>query len=248
MPDIARFTLTDVRLFTAGADLTSASNKVEISAEVDEKDTTNYASGGWKELLGGLGSAEISGEGQWEAGDPSRVDDASWAMLGGTGPWTVCPTAATVSSLAWLTSAMRADYKIGDAVGEVAPWSGKGVSTWPLVRGQIAHPPGTARTATGTGTALNLGVVPAGRRLYAALHVLSVAGTGTPSITVSVESDDGAGMASPASRLTFAAATAAGGQILRTDSAAITDTHYRAAWSVSGTSPSFMFALALGIR
>ncbi|MEU0102394.1 hypothetical protein [Streptomyces sp. NPDC006267] len=244
---MGKFVLLDARLFAPGADLSGASNKIELTSEIEDKDVTNYRSQGWKEVLGGLGSAEISAEGQWEAGDPSMVDDVSWSTLGGIGPYTVCPTDSVVGALAYLTSGMRVDYKVGDAVGEVAPWTGTVKSSWPLVRGQIAHPPGTARTTTGTGTVLNLGAIPAGKRLYAALHVLSAAGT-TPSLTVSVESDDAAGMADPTTLLTFPAADEPGGQILRTDGTAITDTHYRLAWTISGTTPSFMFAVSLGIR
>lgn len=239
--------LTNVRAFTGGADLTGNSNKVEISTEVEIKDSTNYASNGYKEVMGGLTQAEISAEGQWEAGDPGKVDDASWAQLGGVGPWSVSANnAATVGDLAYLTYAMRADYKLFDAVGEIAPWMGTAKSSWPMARGQFAHPPGTARTASGTGAALNVGAVAAGKRLYAALHVLSVSGT-TPSITVRVESDDGSGFASPTTRLTFDAATAVGGQILRTDGTAITDTWWRVAWTITGTTPSFMFCSSLGV-
>ncbi|MEW1719777.1 hypothetical protein [Streptomyces sp. NPDC093109] len=244
---MGKFILLDTRLFAPGADLSGASNKVELSTEIEDKDVTNYRSQGWKEVIGGLGSAEIAAEGQWEAGDPSLVDDASWSTLGGTGPYTVCPTDSTVGALAYFTNGLRTDYKVGDAVGEVAPWAGTVKSSWPLVRGQIAHPPGLARTATGTGTALQLGTIPTGKRLYAALHVLSAAGTGTPSITARIESGDGA-FASPTTRLTFTAATAAGGQIARGDGAAVTDTHYRVAWTIAGTAPSFMFAVSLGIR
>ncbi|MEU6491087.1 hypothetical protein ABZ890_11920 [Streptomyces sp. NPDC046984] len=240
--------LTNVRCFASGVDLTGNSNKIELSSEAEEKETTNYASQGWKELLGGLASAEISGEGQWEAGDPSKVDDASWSQFGGVGPWSIsADNAANVGDLAYFTSALRADYKVGDAVGEVAPWTSSAKSSWPLVRGQFGHPPGTARTATGTGTALNLGAVAAGQRLYAALHILSVAGT-TPSITARVESDDNSGFTSATTRLTFAVATAGGGQILRTDGSAITDTWWRVAWTISGTTPSFLFAASLGIQ
>ncbi|MFD4745048.1 hypothetical protein ACFWOS_06265 [Streptomyces rubiginosohelvolus] len=244
---MGKFTLLDARLFAPGADLSGASNKIELTSEIEDKDTTNYRSGGWKEVIGGLGSAEISAEGQWEAGDPSMVDDASWSTLGGIGPYTVCPTDSVVGALAYLVSGLRTDYKVGDAVGEVAPWAGTVKSSSPLVRGQIAHPPGTARTATGTGTVLNLGAVPAGKRLYAALHVLSAAGT-TPSITARIESDDSAGFGTPITRAAFTAATVPGGQIARTDGLAITDTHYRVAWTISGTTPSFMFAVSLGIR
>lgn len=240
--------LTNVRCFAVGVDLTANSNKVELSAEVESKDSTNYASNGWGEVLGGLASAELSAEGQWEAGDPSKVDDASWSQLGGIGPWSVSANnSAAVGDLAYLVSAMRSDYKLFDAVGEVAPWTGTAKSSWPVARGLFAHPPGTARTATGTGTGLELGAVAAGDRLYAALHVLSVAGT-TPSITARVESDDNSGFSSATTRLTFDASTAVGGQILRTDGSAITDTWWRMAWTISGTTPSFLFAGALGIQ
>ncbi|MFF5759677.1 hypothetical protein ACFY7A_30115 [Streptomyces longwoodensis] len=240
--------LTNVRTFAVGADLTGASNKIELSAEVEDKDATTYASQGWKEVLGGLASAEISGEGRWEAGDPTKVDDASWAQLGGVGPWSISANnAANVGDLAYFTSALRSQYKVFDAVGEVAPWSGTAKSSWPLVRGQFAHPPGTARTANGTGTALQVGAVSAGRRMYAALHVLSASGT-TPSLTARVESAPDNTFAAPTTRLTFAAASAAGGQALRTDGTAITDTWWRIAWTITGTTPSFLFVVALGIQ
>ncbi|WP_406462959.1 hypothetical protein OHB07_16155 [Streptomyces sp. NBC_00111] len=243
---MGKFVLLDTRLFAPGADLSGASNKIELTSEIEDKDATTYRSGGWKEVLGGLGSAEISAEGLWEAGDPSMVDNASWADLGGVGPYTVCPTDSVVGALAYITSGMRADYAVGDAVGEIAPWSGTVKSSWPLVRGQIGHPPGTARTATGTGTIVNLGAIPAGKRLYAALHVLSATGT-TPSITVRIESGD-ATLTVPTIRATFTAATAAGGQILRGNGTAITDAYYRVGWTITGTTPSFMFAVSLGIR
>ncbi|OSZ58668.1 hypothetical protein OQI_20390 [Streptomyces pharetrae CZA14] len=240
--------LTNVRCFAVAVDLTSQSNKIELSAEVEDKDVTNYGSQGWKDVIGGLGSAEISGEGQWEAGDPSRVDDASWAQFGGVGPWSISANnAAAVGDLAYFTQALRSSYKVGEAVGEVAPWSSTAKSSWPLVRGQFAHPPGTARTATGTGTALNLGAVTAGKRLHAVLHVLSAAGT-TPSLTARVESAPDNTFAAPTTRLTFAAATAAGGQALRTTGTAITDSWWRIAWTITGTAPSFLFVAALGIQ
>lgn len=244
---MAKTVLTNVRCFAVGLDLTGNSNKIELSAEVEAKPTTNYGSDGYTEVVGGLASAEISGEGQWEAGDATKVDDASWAQFGGVGPWSVSANnGAAVGDLAYFTRALRADYTLFADVGEVAPWTSTAKSSWPLVRGQFAHPPGTARTTSGTGTGLELGAVPAGKRLYAALHVLSVAGS-TPSLTARVESSPDNTFTGPTTRLTFDAASEAGGQILRTDGTAITDTWWRLAWDVSGTTPSFLFAAALGI-
>lgn len=245
---MAKQILTDVRLFAGGADLSGNSNKVELSAEVEEKDVTNYRSEGWKEVLSGIGSAQITGEGQWEAGDPGRVDDALWAQLGGRGPWTVGPGEASVGALAYFTYGLTSSYKLGEKVGEVAPWTGMAMSSWPLVRGQFAHPPGTARSTTGDGTAVQLGAVAAGRRLYASLHVLSASGS-TPSLTVAIESDTAEAFDDdPQTELTFNAASAADGQILRTSGSAITGPWYRASWTISGSDPSFLFVVALGIR
>lgn len=243
---MSKFVLTDVRLFAGGADLSGATSKAELKAEFEDKDVTNFRSGGWKETLAGLAAAEISGEGYWEAGDPGVVDDAAWALLGGRGPWSVGPTDATVGALAYFTYAMQADYTLGDAVGEVAPWKATAKSSWPLVRGQFIHPPGTARTSSGEGTAVQMGAVTAGKRLYAALHVLSVSGS-TPSLTVEIESDSTADFDDdPQTRLSFSAASTAGGQILRSGTADA-DTWYRPKWTISDTNPSFMFVVALGI-
>lgn len=241
-------TLTGVRLFAVGADLTGASNKVELSGEFEEKDRTTYGSAGWKEVMAGLGSAQIAGEGFWEAGDASKVDDASWSQWGGTGPWTVAPVAATPGDLAYLVSALRADYNFGGQVGDIAPYKAKAVSTWPLVRGLIGHNPATARTSSGDGgTGANLGAVAAGKRLYASLHVLSVSGT-TPTLDVVIESDAANTFGTPITQLTFTQANSISGQILRTDGTAITDTWFRAKWTIAGTNPSFLFALAFGIQ
>lgn len=244
---MSKTVLLDCRLFAGGADLSGNTAKAEITAEFEDKDATNYRSAGWKEVLAGLASSTVTGEGQWEAGDPGKVDDASWSQLGGLGPWTVSPVDATVGTLAYFTNALQSSYKLGGQVGDVAPWSAKASGSWPMIRGQVAHPPGTARTASGTGTSLQLGAIPAGKRLYAAVHVLSVAGTATPTITARVESDNATGFPSAVTQLTFAGATAQGGQILRTDGTAITDDWFRIAWTITGTTPSFLFAAALGI-
>jgi hypothetical protein len=133
---MTKMVLLDVRLFAGGADLSGNSNKAEITAEFEDKDATNYRSGGWKEVLAGLASSTINAEGQWEAGDPGKVDDASWAQLGGIAPWTVCPTDSTVGTLAYFTNALRSSYKLGDQVGEIAPWTGKASGSWPWSAGR----------------------------------------------------------------------------------------------------------------
>lgn len=249
---MAKFILRNVRLFAGGADLTSVNNSVELASEVEEKETTNFGDYDsatdktWKSVQGGLASTSLSGKGQWEAGDAGKVDDAMWAGMGLVDAWTACPHTAADGALAWVLKAMQSSYKLGDEVGEVAPWEAEAMGSAPLARGVVAHPPGTARIADGTGTAYELGAVTAAQSLYANLHVLSVAGTSTPTITVRVESDDTSGFTSATTRLTFAAATARDGQALSV-AGAITDTWWRAAWTITGSSPSFLALVSLGV-
>lgn len=242
-----KFTMKNVRLFTGTADLTTVNNKVEVKADIDEQESTAFAPTGdvWREVLGGIRTVELSAEGQWEALDGTRVDNVSFGDLATVTPWTICPAGAAVGDLAYLTGALRTSYSLGGAVGDVAPWSADGKGNNPLVRGVIAHPPGTARTTTGTGTSIQLGAVPAGQALYAALHVQSVAGT-TPSLTVRVESDNATGFPSATTVGTFTAATGLTSQLLRIPGP-ITDDWLRAAWVISGTGPSFLWTLSLGI-
>jgi hypothetical protein len=246
--------LKGTRLYAGAADLTGRSNKIDVSAEVEEKDRTTFGSYDeatdrlWKEVIGGNASAKITGGGFWEAGDPGLVDDELWSRLGEHGQaWSALPSGIVVGAPAYLASTLETSYQLLGQQGEVAPWQGAWSTSGPLVRGRLLHPPGTARTATGDGTAVEHVAVPAGMNLYAALHVLSVAGTDTPTITVAIESDDTADFdGSETTRATFAAATDLGDQVV-TVMGPVTDTFWRATWTISGTDPSFLFLVTFGV-
>lgn len=248
---MAKIVLLDTRVFAGAADLSGQSNKLELTDEIEDKETTNFRSGGAKEFLGGLETVSINAEGQWEAGDPGKIDDQQWASRRVLDVWTMGAESDSDTgpgSVMYIAKALRTSISLLGAVGDVAPWTANATGTWPLARGVCAHPSGVARTSTGSGTAIQVGAVSAGQKLYASLHVLSVSGTSTPTLTVTVQSDDASGFASPATRLTFDAATEAGGQILRTDGTAITDDWWRVGWTISGTDPSFLFLAAFGIE
>lgn len=248
---MAKGILKNVRIFMGGCDLTGQSNKIELGGEWEEKDSTCWPVADSqtriaKEILFGLFSAKIAAAGLWDAGDPSLVDDAMWAGRGGFTGWTVCPDASTDGSLAYLMTAGETSYQLLGAPGDVAPWQASMTGTGYLARGQVANAPGTARTATGTGTILNLGAgVPAGKRLHAALHVLSISGSGTPTFTAKIQSAATVGFAGPTDRISFAAATAVGGQYLMLDGP-VTDQYYRLSWTISGITPSFLVAASVG--
>lgn len=249
---MAKHVLTNVRLFAGGCDLTGQSNKLELGGEFEEKDATVWPVADsqttlGKQYLAGLFGAKISAAGLWDAGDPSLVDDELFADRGGTVGWTACPAGSTEASVAYLMTALQTSYQLFGQVGDVAPWQASLSGTGFLARGQVASAPGTARTATGTGTILNIvGGVPSGKRLHASLHVLSVSGTSTPTFTASVQSAALVGFGSPTSRITFTGATAISGQY-QTLAGPITDEYFRLSWTISGSSPSFLVAAAIGV-
>jgi hypothetical protein len=243
---MSKFVLLNTRTFTGGADLTSHSNKISLKPDLDEKDATNFGSQGFYECLGGLKKTEIEGSGQWEAGDSGKVDDRLWADLGAANAISVFPDTANAGDLVYFTNALTCSYALGESVGEVAPWEGKFYGSAPLVRGKGLHPPGTARTATGTGSAVELSAVGSSARLYGGLHVLSVSGTDTPTITVVVQSDVDGSFASPVTALSFAAKTDRGAEFASV-AGPITDTFFRVSFTIAGTNPSFLFVVALGV-
>jgi hypothetical protein len=246
MPSAGTFVLTNCRVLVGGADLSGDTNEATISGKKVDKDVTNYNSGGWTEHLGGLGTATIAVKGFTEAGSLSLPDDNGWANLGLLGGVTLAPQGAASGALAYFTNVLESDFAaIQGKVGDVAGFSYSLISDWKLVRGLIGLPPAQIVTATGTGTPMQLGAVAAGQSIYADLHVISVAGT-TPSLTVAIQSATTSGFGSPTTRLTFNAATAIGGQIMKA-AGPITDTWWAVQYTVSGTTPSFLASVAFGI-
>jgi hypothetical protein len=64
-----------------GTDLSSYCKKAELTTKVEEKETTTYASQGWKELLGGLKSGELGIDFLQDVA-VSALDSIMWPLLG----------------------------------------------------------------------------------------------------------------------------------------------------------------------
>jgi hypothetical protein len=244
---VGTFVWLDCRAYQGGADLTGQSNKIQAKAMADQKPATTFSSNGWVERKGTVRSAQVAHLGFWDAGTGGLPDDRAFADLGASVPYTACPTAGLAAAdLCYLTRFVQTEYEAFGQYGDLVPYSIKGVSDVPLVRGQILHPGGTARTATGSGTAVQVGAVATGQRMWAALHVISIAGTSTPTLTVRLQSASSGGFGSPTTQATFTAATAIGGQFTSV-AGPVTDTWWRADWTISGSTPSFLFVLSAGV-
>lgn len=235
--------LTDALVLINGADLSGYSNKVSVDAAVEELDSTTFASGGWREKVGGLASHEFMVEGFWDVGDAAKPDNRLWTDLGTVAAWTATPAAA-VGTVAYLGNVLSGSHVVGGDVGTLAPFAARGNGSGRVIRGELLHSPGTARTTTGTTTGVQLGALTSAQAMYAALHVCSVSGT-TPTLVVTLQSASTQG-GSYTDRITFSSANTVSSQ-LSSYAGAQVHTWWRVSYTIAGTSPSFLFAVAAGI-
>lgn len=77
--------------------LNEFTKKAELTVEVEEKDVTNYASLGWKEVIGGLKSAELSCEFLQDFA-ATKLDAIMWPLLGTVVPFEVRADQAAVGT------------------------------------------------------------------------------------------------------------------------------------------------------
>ena len=101
-------------------------------------------------------------------------------------------------------------------------------------------------SASGNTTGRQLGAVSATQSVYASIHVWSVAGTSTPTLTAKIQSDDNSSFTSATDRITMSSATAITSEY-KSQAGAITDDYWRVNWTVSGTSPIFKAIVSIGI-
>lgn len=208
---------------------------------------TNYADRRYVSHKPGLKSGAFSASLFQDFAADVLDDELGVDALGSTYAVSVVPDAESPAAgdLAWFSRGMLGRYnpltgKVGDAAGaEIElPYDR------PFVRGKLLHAK-AARTANGNGTAVELTGPTSGQRLYAAIHVYAF--SGLTNIVVKVQSDDSSGMGTPTDRLTFSTITGVGSEFASVAGGFDTETHVRAAWTVTGTG-SCTFAVVTGVR
>ncbi|MFF8910164.1 phage tail protein [Streptomyces olivaceoviridis] len=80
-----------------GQNLNTFTKKAELSVEVEDKDVTNFASLGWKEVIGGLKSGELACEFLQDFA-ASQLDAIMWPLLGTVVPFEVRADQSAVST------------------------------------------------------------------------------------------------------------------------------------------------------
>lgn len=235
--------LTDAVIWAHKYDLTGDVNQVALDCQAEELDGTNFGSSGWKEVVAGIKSTTCKINGFLDTTIIEPAFDAFHAA--GTTLVTV-GVDGNQSSVAYFARNLESkQMKPGGKVGDLTTIEGDfvGDSKEGLLRGQIIAVKTTSGSSSNV-TGVSLGAVSSTQKIYSALHVFSASGS-TPSLTVKLKSGSTLG-GSYTDRITHTAFTSAGSE-LASLAGAVTDTYWRADWTISGSTPSFTFALVAAI-
>jgi hypothetical protein len=118
---MAAMVFTSTYIALNATDLSAYCKKAELVVEVDEQETTNFASSGWKAYTGGLkaGTLAITANDSFTTGE---IDAIMWPLLGTVVAFEVRPTSASVgvSNPKWTGSVLITSHKAGGDVGALA--------------------------------------------------------------------------------------------------------------------------------
>jgi hypothetical protein len=231
--------------------LGTVANQLSMELTADSLDATVFTSAGWRQFVGGMRSAMVETSGFYDASAPEAgalaPDTQIWSEVGGATqvPVTLCPTGADLD-VAYIVGTRRGTVQLFGKIGELAPF---GSSMWGdglVARGQLIHPATVLRTAGGTGSTAILGTIPTGRNLIWSIHVTAVTGT-TPALTLTIQRDDNAGFTSPTTVTTSGPFSTPTATMLVVPGPITPDDRYRVTWTLTGTTPSARFAVAVGV-
>lgn len=236
--------LVDCTVWLNEYDISADVTEVASQVEVDEIDATTFASGGNRERKGGITASQLDAMTFW---DPALIEAAVYPLVGTEDNVMAATTDGAFGDTAYFVRGLVSKETNVLPVGAMARLD-TGVLTSSaegIIRGHLLVPK-AARTATGTGTGRQEGAVTADQKVYALAQVFAASGT-TPTLDLKVQSDDNSGFTSATDRISFTQFTDVGYE-LKSLAGAITDDYWRITWTIGGTSPSFSFAVVLGIK
>jgi hypothetical protein len=245
---MAKQLLNNCGIYLGGYELSGYSNAVALEIEKDLHDATTFGATS-RQRVPGLSDARFSCAGCLS---PVEVGAVLYDKMASTSEVVSLAAENSAAGIVYMLRGVEGTFSLIETVNDVAKWSMNGTAAVsPVVRGSVLHR-ATAAIITGTSTPQQLGGITALQSIFATLHVFSIAGTATPSITVIVQSDNAVGFPTPVTRLTFPAVTSVTLVSGLWQEAILpglnTDDWYRIQYTITGTTPSFGFMAAFGIR
>tara|TARA_Y100000310_G_scaffold309531_1_gene353722 strand:+ start:6836 stop:7552 length:717 start_codon:yes stop_codon:yes gene_type:complete len=226
---VGTFVQTALEVIWGEFDISTDHKAVSLMLNNQVRDSTRYGHTA-RTSLPGLNAWEANGEGYNDFAD-NALDESLFGHLATNDVLlSIAPLGATVTQPVYFGNSVQAEFSpMGDEVGEIAAfrWTAEGSDQYGMINGSVAL--NAQPSATGNGTAYQLGAVAAGQRVYLGLHFLVC----SASITVTLESDNAEGFPSATTRVSGAAQSAVGHQFLSA-AGAITDDWWRIEYTTGG--------------
>lgn len=234
--------LRDCAIWYGGNDLTATADEVSFDSSFATVNVTTFGSSGNVTNVAGLEDAQMS---VMTFLDTTLTDAVFSTNRGGVSDLLTAvafPTGGTVTA-GDTCYAIRAQLKndpimlkVGDAARINANFAASQVEG--LLQGMVLAP-SAAVTASGDGSAVQLGAQSSGQIAYFGVHVFSVSGNRT--ITPVLQSAAASNFSSSTDRVTLSSINSAGSSF-GSSSTATTDTYWRASYTIGGSSGSITFA------
>lgn len=241
---MAIIVLKNCLLLTGGLDFSKKSNDIKIDLDTVALPATGFRMD-TKVTAPGLKTFKMDGTGFWSGGT-NDISDTFFDNLSLSDQIISVSGEGNIGDVAMTLRANEASFQSQGNVGDLLKVTMSQIngSLGDVIAGTVVDY--STYTASGNSAGQNLGAVSANQKLYCVLHVLEASGT-TPTLNGIIQSDTDVGFASPITRATFSQATTYGAQWIEVDGA-ITDTWYRASFTIGGTTPSFKVAIVLGVQ
>lgn len=251
--------LKDAAIWLGGYDFSGHCNNINLTGAKAELEHRVFGDG-IMSMFPGLVSTMVELGGFWSAEsalapDPvifTRIDPtqtpAVWPLIV-VPPNAVGVAANTYGNNGYGVLGRQFLYSFGGAHGQLMPFSVKTLpsSNYALARQRIEIAK-QSLTATHTSTGSQLGALTATQRLLATLHVFSITGTG--SWTLTIQSDDNSGFLSPTTRITFTTVddTQDPAMEIKQVAGAIADDWWRAVLTETSGTSTISVAVTIGIN
>lgn len=118
---MAVYALTSQVVTINSVDYSDHLKSATLTVDAAQLDTTDFASGGWVEMIGGLKSGSLALEFMDDVAD-NDVDEELWNLLGTVVTFTIKPTNASISASnpEYQGNVLITGHSLGGAVGELA--------------------------------------------------------------------------------------------------------------------------------
>ena len=243
---MAKFVLKNTKVLFEGRDISGELSNIALEYSGETPERTAFGDNSRRRLPGVL-DVSVVHNGYWDAvsATDSLDEDLFNEIAAASGIMSFSPDGGTLGDIGFSFKSQAASYVPGATHGEVFAFVLNVSGDGPLIRGTVME--NSVFTTTVNGTNRQLVVAAATDTLYSFVHVTAASGT-SPTLDVTVESDDSGAFGTPTVQLTHPQFIAVGANLQSKVGPITPDDFYRLVMTITGGGPSFTVFGIIGIQ